>query len=745
MNKKCKTLLPPIPKSNTQPPPPFFSSGQSVGTPTTGATAPPFRQRATAPAVVSQLTPRSVGMDTESNDVDMEKEIEDDEVQILETPTSTPTSKSTPGTSVDCGSTIGTTRLGVNENGDMEVSKKPKSDVWLHFDKPCMIDNVPKCKCKHCHGWYSCKASNGTTHLKRHIKSCFKTPKFQDVGSMFDNRAAFLTKWKFDAKVYRDKLARAIIKHDLPFTYAEYDGVNELNACLNPEFKAVSRNTARNDCMKVFEMEKDKLKKLLAAHSGRICLTSDVWTAVTTVGYMSVTALFVDENWMLNSKLLSFVELDTAHSGLELSGKLLEVLKDWGIESKIFSLTLDNATSNDSMVRFLKDRLNLQNSLLCGGEFFHVRCAAHILNLIVQEGLKTVEDALKRIRNSVKYVKATDGRLREFQKCIEEVHLTDIGGGFLKLDVSTRWNSTYLMLDSAIKYRKAFTSLSYNDTNYKYCPTNEEWERGQRICEFLEPFYTITREISGSSYPTSNLYFMQVAQIEMKLNEFAGSTDEVIKDMALRMKKKFDKYWEDYCATLVFGSILDPNSKLKFLTFCYKILYPQDYEGKVKKIRDLLYKLFGEYDKIEIASRCPTITPRETLPQSQPHASTSRSSLSFLDLYNQELNEEESTNGENELDLYLEERFKPFAKLSVLEYWKVNANRFPRLARMARDILSIPITTVASESTFSIGGRILQKYRNCMLPDTVQALICTRNWLHGFKEVKTSGNNYVFF
>ena len=80
----------------------------------------------------------------------------------------------------------------------------------------------------------------------------------------------------------------------------------------------------------------------------------------------------------------------------------------------------------------------------------------------------------------------------------------------LRLDISTRWNSTYLMLDSALKYENTFVSLQLVDRNFKYCPTHDEWRRGEKIYEFLEPFYQTAKKISGSFDLTSNLYFLQV-------------------------------------------------------------------------------------------------------------------------------------------------------------------------------------------------------------------------------------------
>jgi len=87
----------------------------------------------------------------------------------------------------------------------------------------------------------------------------------------------------------------------------------------------------------------------------------------------------------------------------------------------VFSITLDNATNNDKTHEILKFQLMLQNDLLCKGEYVHVRCGAHILNIIVQIGLKDIGHTLHKIRESIKFVQASKKREILFTKCVEAV------------------------------------------------------------------------------------------------------------------------------------------------------------------------------------------------------------------------------------------------------------------------------------------------------------------------------------
>ena len=47
--------------------------------------------------------------------------------------------------------------------------------------------------------------------------------------------------------------------------------------------------------------------------------------------------------------------------------------------------------------------------------------------------------------------------------------------------------------------------------------------------------------------------------------------------------------------------------------------------------------------------------------------------------------------------------------------------------------MSIPITTVAFVSSFSIGKKILTPYRSRFLPENVETTLGTKSWLYGFE------------
>ncbi|RYR47959.1 hypothetical protein Ahy_A07g033945 isoform B [Arachis hypogaea] len=75
------------------------------------------------------------------------------------------------------------------------------------------------------------------------------------------------------------------------------------------------------------------------------------------------------------------------------------------------------------------------------------------------------------------------------------------------------------------------------------------------------------------------------------------------------------------------------------------------------------------------------------------------------------------TNTRSELDRYLQEECEPYShKFDILNWWKVNSTRFPILGNMAREVLAIPVSTVASESAFSTRRRVLDPYRSSLTP-----------------------------
>ena len=77
-------------------------------------------------------------------------------------------------------------------------------------------------------------------------------------------------------------------------------------------------------------------------------------------------------------------------------------------------------------------------------------------------------------------MRGSKARKVAFKECVIQVRGIDTKVG-LRMNVATRWNSTYLMLESAIRYRRAFGCLAIHDKNYFHCPSNDEWKRVEKM------------------------------------------------------------------------------------------------------------------------------------------------------------------------------------------------------------------------------------------------------------------------
>ena len=132
---------------------------------------------------------------------------------------------------------------------------------------------------------------------------------------------------------------------------------------------------------------------------------------------------------------------------------MYECLVDWHLEGKVSTITLDNCTSNDKAVGDLIDKLD-SASLMLGGKYLHMRCCAHVLNLIVKDGMSVMEEGIARVRDSVGFWSATPKRHERFEKMAKTLNI--LYNKRLNLDCKTRWNSTYTMLSIALEYIPIF-------------------------------------------------------------------------------------------------------------------------------------------------------------------------------------------------------------------------------------------------------------------------------------------------
>jgi hypothetical protein len=179
--------------------------------------------------------------------------------------------------------------------------------------------------------------------------------------------------------------------------------------------------------------------------------------SVQNLGYMVVIAHYINADFKLKKNIISFKEVKYPHTGIAIEEALVSCLTEWDIREKVFTLTVDNAGNNNRacevFVEYQKRELMLE------GAYFHVRCCAHILNILVQDGMNIIHDAIRKLRELLKHIVSSPSRIQAFNQIAIGVGLPTIRG--IALDIPNRWNSTFKMVREALKYKVVLNSYAH--------------------------------------------------------------------------------------------------------------------------------------------------------------------------------------------------------------------------------------------------------------------------------------------
>nr|KAJ0210891.1 hypothetical protein LSAT_V11C400199240 [Lactuca sativa] len=530
-----------------------------------------------------------------------------------------------------------------------------------------------------------------------------------------------VTVWKHDEDRIKKAMLNLFVVGELPFKFVENEAFIEYTNALNGKVKIPSRHKISRDVAKFYVEERKKLLTFFANPHNMIHLTTDSWTSsCQKTNYMVVTGHFIDDDWVMHKRILNFRPIDT-HVGEDVGRLLLECIHEWGIKN-VMTISVDNATTNDKALEFLTKKLP---NLYEGGKHFHVRCVAHILNLIVKDGLKYHNSHVSCVQRAVKYIRHSTARIRKFKKCMKDSDLE--GDKFLCGECPTRWNSTFELLKSALNLKYAFFEYEVKDTSFA---------RDLSRVPQRTDFEVIEEMLSASSKPLVQTVLREIIDVDQHLE--TCSTKVHLCHMIPDMRAKYNKYWgsiENLNDFTCFAVLLDPQMKSIFLSAIIKKMI-ENTRTEENILLESTIKLNTMSTVREIEKRMENLFKTYEEKYANVGSSQKVKEVVSCDVGNDFLDAflmgqgDTSATVENELRRYLNEPRVTFDKnFDILDWWKKNALRFPIVARMAKDILSIQVTTVASESVFSTCGRILDEYRTRLNTPIVEALVCTQDWV----------------
>ena len=566
---------------------------------------------------------------------------------------------------------------------------RPEADSqeggWInsHFTtEVCNMKTLRVCRAEGCYKKYSASSSHNT--FKRHWS--------KEHRENIRKKSVFL----FHDELHTSRLVKLVIDQQLEYSIVDSTAFKKFCQSLDKNKSILCRQTlsslinSRKSSLK--QLVKGELKKL-----GSIALTFDLWSpSKDGRGFGCISGHYFDRNGDLGSIILEFRRIKHPHDALTMSNFIRKMIESLGIHKQVISITTDNASNMEAAISDLK-RSNLLTTDTPYG-FTHFRCIAHVLHLGVSASLKKIKPLIREVKEVVLAIKSSGKRSEKFKEIQTELIQTGELIGLtcpLELieDVQHRWNSTYQMLNRAFRLRVPISQF-LRDTRELHSLGSIDWSKLGEIIAFLKPFCDLTRDLSSESNCTISLICVMVPKLLDHVSVIYD--DDMLNDIARTVKSKLTSYVDKmYQPIVLLATALDPRFKMKSLS---------------DEMRDqVLSKLNNMMDKEN--NHSGVIDDSRDLNSDQSI---------FDDVFAQDV--------EDELDLYFKSPCTHRAT-NVGQFWAVNSKSFPKLSTIARAILPIQATSVASERVFSTCGDLNVPKRNRLSDSSFENNILLKSWI----------------
>ena len=172
-------------------------------------------------------------------------------------------------------------------------------------------------------------------------------------------------------------------------------------------------------------------------------------------------------------------QFDESHTGENISAAILTHIRSWEIEEKVICVLHDNASN-------MIAGMNIAN-------IKSLSCLAHSLQLIIKDGVlmqPAVQQLLNTARSLVGHYHRSNVAFQTFRQIQSQLKLPE---HVLIEDVSTRWNSSYYMLQRLVEQKKAANTECHPPVELQ----TQQWTLAEKVVKLLKVFEEATHEVSG--------------------------------------------------------------------------------------------------------------------------------------------------------------------------------------------------------------------------------------------------------